>query len=545
MRAKSRRSRRPTSVVHLGKPHGLLAPRVQAVGPEHFGIVAVDPAKARSYWLLADFFGRVLIPKTVVEHTQPEFDKAIATLRQAMTDHDIRDLVVAIEQTGTYHRPPKRAFAAAGFEARIVHPSVSRHFREAGSYDTKTDQTDLEGGIFRAAVNGFGLLEPPWDAVSTAVQLWARHRRDLVQKTTLLRCQILEHLEACLPGYARCFDDVFITKIALLVPRRYSTPAAVAQAGLEGLTQLAQLARVRVQSRTLLRILGWAQNAAGTDPQEAALHQGLLVTLDDDRVIKCKQIHAIERELVARLVQTPYVRLLALAGINVVLASEFAGEAGPMVNYATARVITGRAGLYPRRYQSDQVDRASGRLARRGNRRLRQALLLAADCLARCNDHFRVLAAKWSAQGLDPRDVHVRVAGRFARIAFQVVTGDAGFDHPACQDNSYVMNKLNAFHKDSNIDKETTRANLERAAAQLPRVPATRKHPAANVASTGASNAQGRRPAVSAAALPPDAGRGRRDRGPKPLGAILPAVVKGLGGDVGKAIESRASGETP
>jgi transposase len=68
------------------------------------------------------------------------------------------------------------------------------------------------------------------------------------------------------------------------------------------------------------------------------------------------------------------VRLLALAGINVVLASEFAGEAGPMVNSAQARTITGRAGLYPRRYPSDEVD-CSGGLARRGNRRLRQALL--------------------------------------------------------------------------------------------------------------------------------------------------------------------------
>ena len=109
--------------------------------------------------------------------------------------------------------------------------------------------------------------------------------------------------------------------------------------------------------------------------------------------------------------QTPYVRLLALAGINVVLAGEFAGEAGPMAHYATARAITGRAGLFPRRHQSDQVDLASGRLARRGNRRLRQALLLAADTLARCNDHFRVLAAKWAARGKDARDVHVRVAG--------------------------------------------------------------------------------------------------------------------------------------
>ena len=328
---------------------------------------------------------------------QHDFQKAIAELHQAIATHDLRDLVVAIEQTGTYHRPVQRAYTAAGFETRIVHPSISRHFREASDYDNKTDPTDVEG-IFRAAINGFGLQQPSWDPVYTGLQLLARHRRDLVEKTTLLRCQILEHLEACLPGYARCFDDVFISKIALLVPRRYPTPQAIARAGLEGLTRLARLARVRVQQRTLLRILGWAQNAPTPDG-DAALHQRLLGTLNDDRVTKVKQIQSIERELVDLLVQTPYVRLLALPGINVVLASEFAGEAGPMVHYATARVITGRAGLYPRRYQSDQVDLASGRLARRGNRRLRQVLLLAADTLTRCNDHFRVLAAKWSGSG--------------------------------------------------------------------------------------------------------------------------------------------------
>jgi hypothetical protein len=139
------------------------------------------------------------------------------------------------------------------------------------------------------------------------------------------------------------------------------------------------------------------------------------------------------------------VRQRALSGLNVVMAREFAGEAGPMVDYATARVITGRAGMDPRRDQSGQVDLASGHLARRGNRRLRQARLLTADTLIGCNDHFLVRAAKGSAQGQDPRDVPVPVAGRFARIALQIVTGSAGFDHPTCQEPSYVIDKLYIF----------------------------------------------------------------------------------------------------
>jgi len=85
------------------------------------------------------------------------------------------------------------------------------------------------------------------------------------------------------------------------VPVRYPNPAAVAQAGLDGLTQLARLAKVRFQTRTLLRILGWAQNAPAPG-DDAALHQRLFGILNDDRITKEKQIQASERELVDRLV---------------------------------------------------------------------------------------------------------------------------------------------------------------------------------------------------------------------------------------------------
>ena len=94
------RSSRSSSGTHLGKPKGILSPRVQKVGPEHFGIVAVDPAKARSCWLFADFYGRVLIPPTNLEHRRDAFDEALARLRQVIAAEDIKDLVVAVELSG-------------------------------------------------------------------------------------------------------------------------------------------------------------------------------------------------------------------------------------------------------------------------------------------------------------------------------------------------------------------------------------------------------------------------------------------------------------
>jgi transposase len=476
---------------------------VQAVSPEHFGIIAVDCAKARSKWMLTDFYGRVLHPPTVVEHHRTAFDEALAVVKRAVAVHDLKDVVVAVERTGRYHQSILHVFAAAGYDTRVVHPSISCYFREAANYDNKTDDTDLEG-IYRAAVNGFGLQEQPWDAMYSALQFWTRCRRDLVEKTTLLRCQILEYLNLCLPGYSRCFDDVFISKIALLVVRRCATPQAIVQAGLPDLAELARQRGVQVHGATLVRILGWAQNAAAPDAN-APLYQQLVCDLNDDRLTKEKQIRASEQQLVSLLVQTPYIRLLALSGINVVLASELAAEAGPIVHYATARVITGRAGLYPRRYQSDEVDHASGTLARRGNRRLRHALLMAADTLLRCNEHFEVLGAKWAGQGKDPHDIRVRIAGRFTRIAFQMVSGKEGFRHPACQGPPAVLSKLIEFHKVHGIGSDTTQTNLQHAATQLPR--------AEQVRELEALNAQ------------LETARGSRGRGPKLLSAILPAVL--------------------
>src|SRR6266403_4173629 len=94
--SKRKRGAARRSAASVGKPAGILHPRVQHVGPEHFGIVCFDCAKLRSKFLLADFYGRVLIPPTTVAHNRPELDAAVAQVRQAFAEHQLRDGLVAI-----------------------------------------------------------------------------------------------------------------------------------------------------------------------------------------------------------------------------------------------------------------------------------------------------------------------------------------------------------------------------------------------------------------------------------------------------------------
>ena len=460
-----RRRRQRRHEVH--KPTGALHPRVEKVGPQHFGIVSVDCAKARSKWMLADFFGNVLIEPVVVPHTRDGFRAAIARLRQAVADHHLDDLIVAVERTGRYHLPVKRAFADAGYEVRTVHPFATKQFRLPADPGNKTDNTDLSA-IHRAAVNGFGLTERRLDDLSLRLRSLARYRRDLVRKSTILKNQIHEHLELLMPGYDDCVDDVFISNSALLIARRAGSPGAVRGLGKAGLQRLLAEAGVRSQSAVLDRVIAWAGSATdGQEPVEVL--RRVLAGLDDDRLMKAREIENVERDLAALLARTPYVLLLSMPGINVVSAAEFAGEMGPIEHYANAQTITGRAGLFPSRYQSDRVDRSDGPLVRGGNRTLRQSILIIADNLMRCNDHFRGLAAGWRAAGKDPRDTHVKVGSRFCRIAYQMVAGRQVYRHPSCQHRSFVLHKLTEFHREHATAMGQVMADLDAAVGQIPR----------------------------------------------------------------------------
>ena len=137
------RTANPRKRQSLQKPNGVISPRVQKVGGERFAIVCVDPAKHRSEWMMADYFGNLLIQPRTLEHQGPFFKLAVELIRQAQEQHNIQDMIVVVERTGNYHLPPKRAFAGAGFETRVVHPFATKQFRMPADPGNKTDETDL------------------------------------------------------------------------------------------------------------------------------------------------------------------------------------------------------------------------------------------------------------------------------------------------------------------------------------------------------------------------------------------------------------------
>ena len=79
----------------IGKPAGQIQERVQAVGPEHFGVVAVDCAKRRSKWMLCNFFGKVIIEPTSVQHTSRGLRAMTQLVTETWKAEGLTDMIVA------------------------------------------------------------------------------------------------------------------------------------------------------------------------------------------------------------------------------------------------------------------------------------------------------------------------------------------------------------------------------------------------------------------------------------------------------------------
>jgi len=186
-----------------------------------------------------------------------------------------------------------------------------------------------------------------------------------------------------------------------------------------------------------------------------------------------------------------------------VSAARLAGEAGPIEHYASARAINGRAGLYPSRYQSDQVDH-DGSLVRQCNRKLRGAAMLVAENLIKCHPYYRGLSALWAQKNVDPRDRRCRIANRAMRMVYQLVGGRQVWRGRGV-DGEDLLAKLQEFHRVHHTPVGQSIRDLNEAFVWLPK-------------STYAAEA---RPLAELAR--------RKQRGPQRLGDLLVPLLIRLG----------------
>ena len=467
MRRSHRTTKRPVRTIPGQKPRGCLQQRVKAVGPEHFAIIPVDCGKPEARTRVADFYGNVLLEPFSIPITRPGLDMACCLIRQTLTKHEIRDCVCAIETTGRYHLPLKQTFQREKWDVRDVHPYTSSLIRRAADLGTKTDDIDL-AAIHRASVDGLAMQPEVLDAASQQWRLLVRHRRDLVDKCTRLKNQLKETFHAYLPGYAGLWEDENFWKspIPATIATTFDSPQAMQQADGEVFRQAARDAQSVIHNKTIDRIRGWTYQAAPID-QAYPIHYRHACSLWRDLRGKWQEIRVLELEIAHFLCHSPCVLLLAFPGINVITASDYGGELGPMTNYANSKSIAGRAGLYPSRSQSCQTDYPNGRLVVRRNPNLRGALMRIANCLSGLNQYFIGLAKAYEERHPD-YDPKVAVGRAFSRLSYYILAGESLPAHAAIHSQEKILQKLLEFFNERKAEPDKATSAITAAMERLP-----------------------------------------------------------------------------
>lgn len=448
------------------KPRGCFQERVKQVGPEHFAIVPVDCGKPEARSRVADFYGNVLCEPFSFDISRSGLRLACLRIQETFRQHGIQDCVCAVETTGRYHRPIKAVFQEQHWDTREVHPFTTSLIRRSADLGTKTDDIDL-AAIHRAAVDGLAMRPEVLGERAAQWRLLTRHRRDWVEKAATLKVQLKETLHAYLPGYTALWraENFWESPVAATIATTFDSAQAMQQASREQFRQAAREAGSVVPQPTIDRILAWTHQAAPAD-QAAAIYFRRARSLWDDLQRKRAEICQFELELAGFLCQSPCVLLLAFPGINVVSASDYGAELGPITNYATSKSITGRAGWYPSRYQTAHTDRPDGPLVVRRNRELRAAMMRVARNLGRCHHVFMALADDYRRRD-DVHDAKVVIARAFSRLSYYLIAGERLFPHKALLNRESILQKVMEFYRTHHGTAEQTTGAMRQVIAWL------------------------------------------------------------------------------
>jgi len=428
--------------------------------------LVVDSGKRHFAVRLTNFFGESLWQPEPVRNHRIALEKMITEIEEQMQAHGLTELVVGIERTGRWHHPIKQMVKKQKWPVKMIHPFTTKQLRQPASLGIKTDPVDLTA-IQRAMICGYGTEELELPELWLEFRSFSRMRTDLAKKRSCLKTQCAGLMEALLPGYTDLFDDLWKTPTTAALIEAYPSAQKLLRAGADRI--LKKLSKMGVTSRrvTVERVRAWASQAAPADPGPAVNHRILCDYLALIRQLTIL-IDRYEIDLLRYLVQTPVALLLSITGINVVSASDYGSEMGPHEHYIGPKNVTGRAGLFPSRFQSDETDHADGPVVAGRNARLRQAILGVARNLLSRNPYFLAWRNLPDHKNRHINDARVAVGCRFVRNSFHMFRNKSVFQHPIAGRQDSVLCKLLAFAREKRVHADQIYELAVQALEQLP-----------------------------------------------------------------------------
>jgi transposase len=340
-------------------------------------ICGIDIAKNNHEASLVDESGKLLSKSLRFSNDS----SGAATLLDYLSklNPDNGEIVIGMEATGHYWLALYSFLFEKGFTVHVINPIQTDALRNIFIRKTKNDSKDsyLIAEAVRMGYTSSTLL--PDDAMLGLRQL-CRHRTDLVDFVSELKCKIIGLLDRIFPEYSKLFSDTF-GKSSVELLSKHTTPeeiAALSSKKLAGL--LCKCSHGRFGTEKAEQIKAMAKNSFGIKLGADIFALQIRQLLEQIMLVE-DQISFIEAEMDCRL--SPLNSFITtIPGIGSVLGASIVSEIGDISTFTSAEKLVAFAGIDPSVVQSGEFEGTRGKMSKRGSPHLRRALWQAAQCAA-------------------------------------------------------------------------------------------------------------------------------------------------------------------
>lgn len=326
-----------------------------------------------------------------VNNNQKGFEELIKMIKKYQQHGDVK---VGCEATGHYWLNLFHYLNKEDIKVSVFNPLQVASFRNTNIRGNKTDSDD---GVLIAEVLKFNQLEErtlPTEQLFELKQL-TNFRSKLAKQITSVKLQLIQIMDQVFPEFQELFKDI-CGKTAKEILRTYPHPRKLEEVSLEELTDLlSELSRNQ-----------FGENKAKKLKDKAKQTIGLQIGLDTfefEIKMLLRQLEELEKQIelseekIKELVEAQNTNLTTIPGVSHLTAGIILSETMHL-NSCGGKSLLAYAGLDPQKKQSG-ANKGTVKMSKRGNKRLRSALWMAASSARMHSPTFKQVFEKQKARG--------------------------------------------------------------------------------------------------------------------------------------------------
>ncbi len=397
------------------------ADKIRGIDQEQILCVSLDISKYFQVVMIHNALGEIVTPTFEIDIFKTGFEQLCQALDEASDRTQAQLVLVGMEPTGHYFENLARHLDQRPQPVTLINSyAVSQNRAQQMMRREKDDPIDVAaiGDLLR---RGEGSSYQPLQGIYLELQQLDRVRQGKVKMQTMLKNQIIGHLDRIFPGlviigeparerYSPMFaTDFWECQTMQHLIRVCPDPRQLVTMSVTDLITAFHAHNFKMGPKTATKIITYAQKVLLPDPEVIAIRSELL---HHDLILLeavAERIVVMEERLVDLVTQTPYQIWTKLKGLSDIQVARLAAAIGDPGHYTHAKQVFRRSGLVSGRNDSGirQNKGKGSKIVKIGDVHLRRALL---DAVRTFVLHQPLLFSYYAKLKLTKPDLVARVA---------------------------------------------------------------------------------------------------------------------------------------